>query len=84
LTRYYFAARVGDLLAEDDEGLEFPNPAAARRHAVSIAGELADSEFAVDGSGPEIVVEIVDDKARPVFGIELTPATPLATAIANA
>ena len=74
--RFYFHVRTGDRLTPDEEGIEFPDLAAAQHEAVLAAREvLADAIMTGRSEVPEAFV-IADERGRPLDIIQIATVLP--------
>ena len=72
--RYFFDIRVGDDLADDEEGVDLPNVDAVQKEALRVLADMARDLIQFPAS---MAVEVRDDdgpvmRARVVFDIQRT------------
>lgn len=70
MARYYFHFRKGEDFIEDEEGLEFTDSAAARTQGVDALREMLASDVQHGFLDRRCVIEIEDDRHRPVGAID--------------
>ena len=70
MPRYFFDTNDGDMFAEDDEGLEFPDSEAARRAAVAALPDLARDKLP-DGDRRDFTVSVRDEAGMIVYSASL-------------
>ena len=76
MSRFYFHLREGDKLITDDEGLDLPDLAAARREAEQAARELLAE--AIKGKNEKVseAIVIADEEGQPLFTFLLSAVLP--------
>ena len=75
MPRYYFHLRNG-LDAEDEEGAELPDEAAARAHAVDCARDLAAADVSEGSLDLDHAIEVADG-SRTLFRVRYGEAVAL-------
>jgi hypothetical protein len=76
MARFYFHLRSADELAQDDEGLELPDLAAAREQAIASAREIVADAIKAGKTKTLRHFVIADENGREILTVPLKDVVP--------